>query len=105
MPLASRDGTHDKEGLGTRRDRVGQRRIRRLMGHILFAGEEPYERPALQRDMIADRPAEHRKPVLECVENRAQRNRTVNLKLYLIRDARQRSQMMRKPDAYHHGSV
>ena len=43
---AAGNGPHDKQRLLPGRHRVGQRRIRRLVGQILLAGEEPQERPA-----------------------------------------------------------
>src|SRR5438045_439727 len=102
--LASRDGPHDQEGLRTHRDGVGQRVIRRLMGQVLFAGEEPHERPSLQRDLIADRPAQHRIAGLERVEDRALRGRTLDVELHLAVDVRQLPQMCREHHA-DHGSV
>jgi hypothetical protein len=53
--LAAGNGPNDEKRLGPRRDRVGQWGIRRLMGQILLAGEEPQERPALLGDLVADR--------------------------------------------------
>jgi len=103
-PLAAGDGPHDQERLNPQRDRVGQRGIRGFVGQILLAGEEPHERSALLRDMVADRPAQHRIPGLERVEDRALRSRALNLKLYLAVDARQRPQMCREHDS-DHGSV
>ena len=41
-----------------------------LVGQILLAGEEPHERAALLRDVVADRPTQHRIAVLEGVEDR-----------------------------------
>src|ERR1700687_2470850 len=41
-------------------DRVGRRGVRRLVGNVLRAGEEPHEGPAALGDVVADRPAEHR---------------------------------------------
>ena len=38
-----------------RRDRIGQRDFRLLMGQILLAGEEVQEWSALLRDVVADR--------------------------------------------------
>src|SRR5216117_4082310 len=74
--LPARHGPDDQEGLCPRRDRVGQRGIRRFVGHILLAGEEPHERPAPLRDVVADSPAQHRIAGLERVEDRALRDRT-----------------------------
>lgn len=77
-PLASRDGTHHEKGLGTRGDRVGQRRIGRLVGQVLFAGEEPQERPAFQRDVVADRTAQHRIGDFKCIEDGALGDRAID---------------------------
>ena len=67
--LAASDGADDNKGLHSRRDRVGQRRIRRLMRQILLAGEEAQERAPLLRNMIADGAAQHRVAGLERVEH------------------------------------
>ena len=75
-----------------------------LVGQILLAGEEPHERPALLRDVVADRPAQHRIAGLERVEDRALRGRTLDVELHLAVDARQRPQMRREHDS-DHGSV
>ena len=71
---------------------------------ILFASEEPEERPALQRTMISNRPLEHRIALLECVENGLNRDRSMNIELHLALDLRQCAQVVRKHDA-NHGSV
>ena len=41
--LTSRDGAHDHHGLGTTRDRVRQRGIRRHVRQIFLTGKEPDE--------------------------------------------------------------
>src|SRR5437588_7444032 len=92
--LAPGNGPDNDKRFLARRDRVGQWGIRRLMGQILLAGEEAQERPALLRDLVADRPAQHRKACLKRVEDRLQRQLAVDLKLYLTADVRQRSQML-----------
>jgi hypothetical protein len=51
------------------------------VGQILLAGEEPYERSALLRDLIADRPAQHRIAGLEGVEDRALRDRPLDVEI------------------------
>ena len=94
----------DQKRLRARRDRVGQRRVRRLVRQILLAGEEPHERPALLRDVIADRAAQHRIAGLERVEDRALRDRALDVELHLAADVRQRPQMRRQHDS-DHGSV
>ncbi|HKI20153.1 MAG TPA: hypothetical protein VKA15_19845, partial [Isosphaeraceae bacterium] len=55
--------------------------IRRVMGQILLAGEEPHERSALVRDMVADRPAQNRITDVERVEDRALRGLTRDVEL------------------------
>ncbi len=100
-PLAAGNGPYDEKGLGSHRDRVGQGGVRRLMRYILLAGEEPNERSALLRDVVADRPAQHRIAGLQCVEDRALRGLTLDVELHLAVDLRQRSQMYREYDSDH----
>src|SRR5260370_42318598 len=69
--LAAGDGPDDEKGLFPRCDGIGKRGIRRLKRIVFLAGEEPQERTALLRDMIADRAAQHRILGLEGVEPRA----------------------------------
>ena len=57
--LAASYGPYDEKRLRTRSDRVGEWGIRRLVGRILLAGEEPHERLALPGDVVADCPAQH----------------------------------------------
>src|SRR5262249_12579331 len=83
LTLAAGNGPHDPEGLCHRRDRAGQRGIRRLVGQVLRAGEEPQHRPALLRDVVADCPAQHRVAGLECVEDRALRGPALDGEYYL----------------------
>ena len=77
--LAAGNGPYHEKGLRPRRDRVGQWGVRRLVGQILFTGEEPHERSALVRDVVADRPARHRIAGLQRDEDRALRGRTIEL--------------------------
>src|SRR5439155_1295763 len=102
--LAAGHGAHDQKRLGTERDRVGQRGVRRLVGQILLAGEEPHERPALLCDLVADRPEQHGIAGLEGVEERALRGSALDVELHLAVDARERPQMCREHDS-DHGSV
>src|SRR5574341_934182 len=102
--LAAGNGPYHKKGLRPRRDPVGQRGVRRLMGQILLAGEEPQERSALLRDVVADRPAQHRIAGLERVEDRALRGRTLDVELHLASHAGQHPQMKWKQHS-DHGSV
>jgi len=99
--LAASHGPHDQKWLCAHRDRVGQRGIRWFMRQIPLTGEEPNERPALVRDVVADRPAQHRILGFQCVQDRAQRRRPFNPELDLFADARQHPQMMREYDSDH----
>ena len=74
------------------------------MGEVLLAGEEPHERAALLRDVIADRSAQHRIARLECVEDGALRDRAFNVELHFAIDVRELPQMEREHDP-DHGSV
>jgi hypothetical protein len=71
------------------------------MGQILSAGEEPQERSALLRHVVADRALQHRISRLEFIEHRTDRNLTLNLELHLFVNLRQRSQMIREHDSDH----
>ena len=104
LHLAAGNGPDDQKRLRPRRDRVGQRGVRRLVGQVLLAGEEPHERPALLRDVVADRPAQHRIAGLERVEDRALRDRPSTSSSTSPSDARQRPQMCGQHDS-DHGSV
>jgi hypothetical protein len=59
VALPVRNDPHDEKELHPRRDSVGQWSVWRLMGQILLAGEEPDERSAFLRDVVADRAAVH----------------------------------------------
>ena len=72
------------------------------MREILLAGEEPHERPALLRDVVADRAAQHRIARLERVEHASaaspgRRLRAAPRPL----TSRQRPQVRRQDDADH----
>ena len=99
--LAPGNGPDNDERLLPGRDRVGQWGIRRLMGQIFLAGEEAQEWPALLRDLVADRPAQHGIAGFERVEDRPQRDRAVEFKFYFAADVRQRSQMLRNYNSDH----
>ena len=45
--LTAGNGAQNDQWFRPRRNRIGKRSIRRLMGQILLASEEPQERPAL----------------------------------------------------------
>jgi hypothetical protein len=69
--LPAGQGPDDEQGLRPGRDSVGQGSVRRLVGQIPLAGEEPQERSALAGDVVADRPAQHRIAGLQRLEDRA----------------------------------
>src|SRR3954452_1789809 len=71
------------------------------MGEVPGAGEEPQERPALARGVVADRPAQHRVAGLERVEDRALRGRNRDGEPHLAVDVRQRPQVRREDDSDH----
>src|SRR5262245_6219008 len=94
--LPSGHGAHDQERLGPLRHRVRQRRVRGLVRQILLAGEEPHERPALLRDVVAQRPPRHRIAGLERVEHRALGGRSLHPELHLAVDPREGPQVSRE---------
>ena len=102
--LAARHGAHHAKRLGPRGDRVRQRSVRRFVREILLAGKEPHVRSAPLRDVVADRPTQHRIAGLERVEDCALRSLALNGEPYLAVDLRERPQMCREHDA-DHGSV
>jgi hypothetical protein len=101
--LAPGNGPDNDKRLLPRRDRFGQWGVRRFVGQILLAGEEAQEWSTLLRDLVANRPAQHRKACLERVEDRSQRDRAVELKFYFAADVRERSEMLRDYDSDHFG--
>jgi hypothetical protein len=100
---ASNGPDHDQR-LFPGSDRLGQRRVRRLMRKILLARKEPQKRPPLLRNVVAYRALQHGITVLERIENGALRNRAFNLERDLAPGVRQVSQMEREYDADHGGS-
>src|SRR5207247_9410427 len=64
-------------------------------------GKEPDERPAPQRDGVANRPAQDRVAGFERVEERAHRDRALDLDLHLAVNARQCAQVMGEHHVYH----
>src|SRR6266849_1733400 len=87
--LTACDGADHEKGLRTRRDRVGKRGIRRVVGQVPLARKESQERPSLRRDVVADRPAQHGITGLERVEHRASSDPPRNVELHFALDLRQ----------------
>src|SRR5262249_24227534 len=97
-------GADDEEGLGARRDRVGQLRVRAVVGKILLAGEDSQEGSAFLCDVIADRPANDRIARLERVQDGTLGDRAVDGDLHLAVDVGQGAEMRGQHDT-DHGSV
>jgi RNA polymerase sigma factor (sigma-70 family) len=92
---------HDQKRLGPRRHCVRQWPVRRLVRQVLLAGEEPQERPALSRDVVANCPTKHRIAGLERVKDRADRGRAIDLERDLSAYTCQRSQVKWENDPDH----
>src|SRR4051794_35357893 len=95
-------GAEERRGAG--RDRRGQRRVGRLVREVLLTGEEPHEGPPLVRGLVADRAAQVRITLLECVEHRPLGDLTGDVDLDLAVDLGDVAQVCRKDDS-DHGSV
>lgn len=74
------------------------------MRQIPCAGKEPQERSALVRDVVADRPAQHRIASLERIEHRALGHLTFDVERHFPVDFRELPQMCGKHDS-DHGTV
>src|SRR5205807_2784024 len=98
---AARDRPDDEKRLDSRRDRVGQRSVRWLVGQVPLAGKESQERPSLLGAMVPDGPAQHGIPGLERVEYRRPRDLAGDLELHLPFDVRQRPEVRREHHADH----
>src|SRR6266576_6252017 len=103
--LSPDDRPDNQERLCACGDQLRQWRVRRVVRQIPRAREEAQEWPALRRDMVADRPAQHRIARLERVEHRcACEWMAADIERDLAADLRQRLQVRRQHDA-DHGSV
>src|SRR5262249_10028904 len=99
--LSAGDRPDDEKGLRSRRDRVGQRSVGRLIRQVLLTGEEPQHRSAPPGDAVADCPPQHRIAGLQRVQDRTLCGRAVNGEMHLTVDVRQRPQMVGKHDSDH----
>src|SRR5258705_3549297 len=107
MYLTAGDCANDIKRLSSRCDRLGQRSVRRLVGHIFAAGKESQKRPAFCRDVLTNCPTQHRIACLQCIEDRASCHfpiNLVNLECHISRHAGKRSQVLRDYNQ-NHGSV
>lgn len=71
------------------------------MRQIVFAGEEAQERTALLRDLVTDRPTQHRVVGFQRIEDRPLGDGSCNVERHFAADVCQRSQVWRKYDADH----
>ena len=84
--------------------RIGQRRVGRLVREVLFAGEKPYERTTLMRNVIANRAAQHWITGFELRRARNPVSPGLRFQRHLAADSCQRAKMHRQNHA-DHGSV
>src|SRR5438128_3218450 len=99
--LPAGHGPDDQKRLSAGRDCFRQQVVGGFVREILLAGKEPHERAALVRDLVTDRPAQHRVARLERVEDRALGGFALDVELHLALDARERPKMSRQYHADH----
>jgi len=104
LPLSPGNCSYDEQRFRSRRNGVGQRRIRRLMRKVLRASEKSQERAPLLRDVIANRSLQHRIAGFERIEHCALRHGPLDFQLHVAPNMSQRSQVRGKYDS-NHGSV
>src|SRR4030095_3389106 len=95
---------NDEEWLGSTGALARQRRVGQLVRPVLFTREESQEWPSLKRHVIANRSAQDGILRFERVEDRALRDRSLDLERDLIVHARERAEMHRQYDT-DHGNV
>src|SRR5256886_3092237 len=98
---AARDGPDDEKRLRSRRDRVGERSVRGLVGQVALAGKESQERPSPLGAVVPDGPPQPCLAGLQRVEYRRPRDRTGDVELHLAFDLRQRPEVRREHHADH----
>ncbi len=102
--LTSGNRSNDEKRRGSGDNSFGKRSICGLVRDVFFASEEAQERPPLLRDVIADRPPQHRVARFERIEYCPDRRLTIYIKQHVTLNASERLQVRRKHDA-DHGSV
>ena len=102
--LAAGDGADDQKWLCAERHGLWQRVVRRFVRPIFAARKKAQKGPSLQRVVVADRAPQHGIASLECVQDGALRDRTLNLNAHFHADVRQSPQMRRQYNS-NHGSV
>src|SRR5438309_1269253 len=100
---SSGDCSDHEKRLRSRRDRLWEWGIGRLVGQVPLACKEPQERPALLGDVIADRAPQHGIPRLERIQYGGARDRPPlgDVERHLAFDLRQRAQVRRQHHADH----
>jgi hypothetical protein len=91
--LTAGDGADDEEGLGAGGNFGGKRRVGSFEGEVFRAGEKAEEGPALQRDVIADRAAEHRVAGFESVQDGTLGDRTCDFEMNLAANVSECAEM------------
>src|SRR5262245_39124347 len=104
MRLPARDSADNPKRFVAGGNRLGQHLIRRLVRPVFLAGKKTNQRPALFRDMIADRAAEVGKLSFEGVDSRSKRNRRRDVEGDFAVNVGNRSQVVWKKDADHSNS-
>src|SRR5271156_6334193 len=99
--LPACNSAYNQKGFLAGRDLIGKRCVRHFMRKILLAGEETQEGTSFLRDLVANRPSQHREARLQRVEHGALRSLTLDVEFHLAADARQRPQMGREYDLDH----
>lgn len=97
----ARDCANDVKLFCSRRDLLRQRSVRRQVRYVLATGKESQERPALSRDVLANRPTQHRILCLQCIEDRSSCHFALNLNCHISADACKRPQMRRHYNPNH----
>src|SRR5215217_7705379 len=95
--------TDHHERLLALHDLLGKRRVRRLMGQVLLAGEEPHERTPLCRRPVADRPEQHREGRFDGVEHGSLRDLTRDDDADLVVDLGHRPKVCRQDHPHRAG--
>src|SRR5262249_16697858 len=99
--LSSRNRADHDEWLLTRRDRIGQIRVRGLVGQVLFASKKTQESATLLRFVFADGASQHGILRPERVEPCALGDWPIDIERDFVAHIRQVAEMVRKYDADH----
>src|SRR5207245_4787847 len=97
--LPAGHGPDDQKRLSAGRDCFRQQVVGGFVREILLAGKEPHERAALVRDLVTDRPAQHRVARLERVEDRALGGFALDVEVHLALDELESASTRRDYDA------